>query len=444
MKKNIIAAAICFFIILLLLSSYKLLTVHPFNCSSVKNDIDYISNPQFKGRLSGTIENTEICEYIKKQFIKNGLKPYPDTYLEGFKVKYPKQTQGKPLLSISSKNSKSLKEYKYAQDYKEDMLNFKDSKITFSKNDIKKKSSDELVIFKSNNYYVFYAPKNNKLDFRSSFISTSNIAMAVMVTKNCLDDMLSNLNNGNIVSCSMPYEVKDCLIYNVVGCIKGRNTKLPPLILSAHFDHVGCDLNGTVYQGALDNASGISFVLEMSKYIKSLGKPQRTIIFAAFNAEEFGCLGSKYFVEHNYPLIKGSKVINFDMIGSDNGVPLCIMGSKKDTADTPFIHTTAKIMNKKHIYFNYLFEDASDHEFFRKNGIDAVTFSDNDDTKIHTPMDKSSFIKISAIKRAFNVTNAEVISCCYNDNIFCTYYLQIMAVSFAGIIILCVIYRKQK
>ena len=91
-------------------------------------------------------------------------------------------------------------------------------------------------------------------------------------------------------------------------------------------------------------------------------------------------------------------------------------------------------MNKKHIYFNYLFEDASDHEFFRKNGIDAVTFSDNDDTRIHTPMDKSSFIKTSAIKRAFNVVNAEVISCCYNDNIFCTYYLQIMAISFAGIL----------
>ena len=185
MKKNIIAAAICFFIILLLLSSYKLLTVHPFNCNSVKNNIDYISNPQFKGRLSGTIENTEICEYIKKQFIKNGLKPYPDTYLEGFKVKYPEQIQGKPFLSISSKDSKSLKEYKYAQDYKEDMLNFKESKITFSKNDIKKKSSDELVIFKNNNYYVFYAPKNNKLNFRSSFIYTSNIAMAIMVTKTC-------------------------------------------------------------------------------------------------------------------------------------------------------------------------------------------------------------------------------------------------------------------
>lgn len=62
------------------------------------------------------------------------------------------------------------------------------------------------------------------------------------------------------------------------------------------------------------------------------------------------------------------------MIGGSNSVPLCIMGGSKDTAETPFIHAIAENCTNQNIYFSYLFRDASDHEPFRLNNIDAVTF----------------------------------------------------------------------
>jgi Zn-dependent M28 family amino/carboxypeptidase len=211
--------------------------------------------------------------------------------------------------------------------------------------------------------------------------------------------------------------------------------------LSAHFDHIGTDLSGNVYSGALDNASGTAFILEMSKYIKSLGKPERSIIFAAFNAEEFGCLGSKAFVDKYINSLKGGKVLNFDMIGTNNAVPLYIMGGRKDTQNSPLIKETSDICSENKINFNYLFEDASDHEYFRKQDIDAITLSDSDTTRIHTPDDKASFISSNNIDRCFKVASTEVIKYGFRYNFLLLYYKQIFFISLVGVVIC---YKLQK
>jgi hypothetical protein len=128
-----------------------------------------------------------------------------------------------------------------------------------------------------------------------------------------------------------------------------------------------------VYNGALDNASGIAFMLEFSKYIKSLGTPERTIIFIGFNAEEFGCLGSEHFAIKYASQLKGAKVYNFDMIGS-SAVPLTIMGGKGDNDKTEFLRSVMSTCIKEKVDYNFIFEDSSDHEAFRKNNIDAYLF----------------------------------------------------------------------
>jgi Predicted aminopeptidases len=219
---------------------------------------------------------------------------------------------------------------------------------------------------------------------------------------------------------------------------------MPPVILSAHFDHLGSDLAGNVYFGSLDNASGTAFLMQMAKYIESIGQPERDIIFIGFNAEEFGCLGSKQFVEKNKNKLAGSKVFNFDMIGSDKGIPLCIMGSERDTADTSLIKSVAAVCLDERIHFNYLFKDSSDHEYFRKNGIDAVTFCDNDMSRIHTPKDTAEYLSSSAVVRCFNVVSKQVIKYGFNNNIFILYNNEIFMVSFIGlasITILAVLYK---
>lgn len=108
---------------------------------------------------------------------------------------------------------------------------------------------------------------------------------------------------------------------NILGKIEGKNPN-EYVIIGAHYDHLGLDpmLEGDqIYNGADDNASGVSAVLQIAKAFLATGeKPERTVIFAFWDGEEKGLLGSKYFVQ-NFPGIKKVKgYLNFDMIGRNN------------------------------------------------------------------------------------------------------------------------------
>lgn len=108
---------------------------------------------------------------------------------------------------------------------------------------------------------------------------------------------------------------------NVLGYIEGKN-KNEYVVMGAHYDHLGLDevLDGDkIYNGADDNASGVSAVLQIAKaFLASGEKPERTIIFALWDGEELGLLGSEYFMQTCpfAPDIKG--YVNFDMIGRNN------------------------------------------------------------------------------------------------------------------------------
>lgn len=105
---------------------------------------------------------------------------------------------------------------------------------------------------------------------------------------------------------------------NVLGMIPGEQ-KDEYVIVGAHFDHLGTDpllANDQIYNGADDNASGISAVLQIARaFMKTGEKPLRTVIFAFWDGEEIGLLGSKYFTQA-FPEINRIKgYLNFDMIG---------------------------------------------------------------------------------------------------------------------------------
>ncbi len=442
MKKLIYSYFLAFFLLLLFYSSHLYYTLYKFNPTNVYQNIKYISSDQFKGRLPGTLENQEIATYIDTEFKNNGLKPYKGKELQSFKVLYPKQLNNSPYLKVSDKNGNVVKNFVYSKDFKEDMLNFKTNHLTFSESNVKAISSNYLRVNTNDGPFIFFVPNGNNLSFRSSFIHNSKYNMYIMITKETLATLKSLLDNDNTVNCFIPYETSETRINNVMGYLEGTDTSLPPIIISAHFDHVGTDLNGTIYSGALDNASGLSFMLEMSRYLTSLGKPSRSILFLGFNAEEFGCLGSNAFIKEYGNNIKNSEVFNFDMIGSNNNVPLCIVGGKKDTAKTPFIKSVSNTCKAEKIDFNYLFEDASDHEGFRDQNIDAITFCDNDMTRIHTPNDTSDHISLATIERCYSVASKEIVKYTFKSNFIIMYYKECFLISMIGIIIFSVLYKK--
>jgi Zn-dependent M28 family amino/carboxypeptidase len=165
---------------------------------------------------------------------------------------------------------------------------------------------------------------------------------------------------------------------NVIGMVKGSEKPDEAVVYTAHWDHLGHDpaLKGhQIYNGAVDNGTGIAALLEIAgKFAQE--KPKRTVVFAAVTMEESGLLGSKYYVAHPpFPLNKTVADINMDalpIIGPTKDMEVTGMGqgTLEDTlaevlkADGRVISGDAS--PEKGHYFR------SDHFNFAKAGVPAL------------------------------------------------------------------------
>ncbi|MFD1768135.1 M28 family metallopeptidase [Sphingobacterium suaedae] len=104
---------------------------------------------------------------------------------------------------------------------------------------------------------------------------------------------------------------------NVIAALKGTKRPDEVIIYTAHWDHlgIGAPVDGdSIYNGALDNATGVAALFELAKAFKMAKvRPERTIVFLAVTAEEQGLLGSAYYAEHpTFPLHKTVANLNID------------------------------------------------------------------------------------------------------------------------------------
>jgi hypothetical protein len=108
---------------------------------------------------------------------------------------------------------------------------------------------------------------------------------------------------------------------NLVGMLPGKSRKQEYVIFSAHYDHLGTgkpDARGdSVFNGANDDASGTTAVITLANYFSRLHDNQRTLIFAAFTAEEIGEFGSAYFSKQFDPG-RVVAMFNIEMIGTES------------------------------------------------------------------------------------------------------------------------------
>lgn len=146
-----------------------------------------------------------------------------------------------------------------------------------------------------------------------------------------VDDVQGEVQNQSTVRLS-----------NVFGVLPGSNPDLSsqPVIVGAHFDHLGIDsVTGEVFPGADDNASGVAIMLEVAAKLSASFAPQRPVIFAAFTGEERGLLGSQYFIDNLPGLFSKEDVfamVNLDSVGRLNGRQLQVFGT--DSAyELPFM-----------------------------------------------------------------------------------------------------------
>ncbi|HEY75488.1 MAG TPA: M20/M25/M40 family metallo-hydrolase [Thermoflexia bacterium] len=106
---------------------------------------------------------------------------------------------------------------------------------------------------------------------------------------------------------------------NVLGLLLGADPEHRDevVVVGAHYDHLGREPDGAVMHGANDNASGVATMLEIARVWHDAGfRPARTVLFAAWDGEELGLLGSRYYVENPLlPLTRTVAVLNLDMVG---------------------------------------------------------------------------------------------------------------------------------
>lgn len=116
------------------------------------------------------------------------------------------------------------------------------------------------------------------------------------------------------------HEITEQKMANVVAVIPGKSKKEEWVVFSGHYDHIGVGrpVDGdSIYNGANDDAAGITAVILLAKYFKAQNKNERTLVFAAFTAEESGGYGSRYFSGQVNP-DKVIAMFNIEMIGTES------------------------------------------------------------------------------------------------------------------------------
>lgn len=101
---------------------------------------------------------------------------------------------------------------------------------------------------------------------------------------------------------------------NVIALLPGGDRRHEFVLYSAHWDHLGRNSSGAIFNGAVDNATGVAGLLMLAQsFSRTLPRPDRSIVFAAFTAEEGGLLGSAYYVENPvFQLRQTAAVLNLD------------------------------------------------------------------------------------------------------------------------------------
>ena len=174
-------------------------------------------------------------------------------------------------------------------------------------------------------------------------------------------------------------EIKRDSSKNVVALLPGTDRKDEYLIYSAHWDHLGIGrpVNGdSIYNGAVDNASGVASMLAIAEAFTKGEKPERSIVFLAVTGEEQGLLGSEFYATHPiYPPKKTVANINMDALSSPGPMKdLTITGYgqsemdeyAKDAADKQGRYIIPDPVPEKGYFFR------SDHFSFAKVGIPAL------------------------------------------------------------------------
>ena len=205
---------------------------------------------------------------------------------------------------------------------------------------------------------------------------------------------------------------KEYYAENVLGLIEGTEFPKKYIVLSAHYDHEGIKY-GKIYNGADDNASGISALFAFAEYFRK-HPPRHSVVLAAFDGEELGLQGSKYYVKNSIIPLEDIMVnLNMDMISRSDKNELYVAGTSENKKLKSLIVNSKHSCEIKLVRGHDGYDDldnwtySSDHANFYKKGIPFLYFGVEDHKDYHEPTDDYENIHpefyIEAVKTILSV-----------------------------------------
>ena len=197
---------------------------------------------------------------------------------------------------------------------------------------------------------------------------------------------------------------------NVLGLLPGHDPEVKDehIVIGAHYDHVGYGNSrnsrgpiGRIHNGADDNASGTSGLLELTKALAGLQTPlRRSIVIAFFDAEEKGVLGSKHWIRRpTLPLSQVRLFINLDMIGRMREQTVDVYGSRSARGLRRMVSRQNRDTQLL-LDFNWEVRPDSDHYPFYAQRIPFLMLHTRKHEDYHRPSDDSDKLNIDGIQQA--------------------------------------------
>jgi len=235
-----------------------------------------------------------------------------------------------------------------------------------------------------------------KRDLANQILKLNNTSIQILESE--IDENFESFNINKKLTATTDIIFNKKRTQNVIGYIEGSDTKLKDeyIIIGAHYDHLGYGGHKSgsrrphiheVHNGADDNASGVSIIIELAKSMQKIDN-KRSILFVAFGAEEMGLIGSKYFINSN--LISNDKIqimINLDMVGKIKPEKILnVSGTKTGLNLEKYLMDSFKKSQ-----LDYTFDPKgfgpSDHSSFYVNNVPVLSLFTGGHTDYHTPFD---------------------------------------------------------
>lgn len=284
--------------------------------------IKTLSADDMQGRGTFTPGIDKAANFIASEFKEIGLQPLTgqNSYRQTF---YKYRVTGKSsTFSIDGQNI--APDHLMVMGLTKDKVSLDNANTVVVKLDPNKSFRDQLrPIMASPKNQLILVDEKFQADFKrynDHFSAPQTIDAINDGTKSAVHVFVLGKDVANNFNGSFTTTIEKMPLFNVVGMIPGKSKAKELVVFSGHYDHLGIlkPVEGdSIANGADDDASGTTAVIALAKYYKALHNNERTLIFAAFTAEEIGGYGSKYFSEQLNP-DSVVAMFNIEMIGKDS------------------------------------------------------------------------------------------------------------------------------